>query len=52
MLAICDFMIRRNNSVYTEEIEKYGGKIILTAKFPQHILLNHPLGHAEFRNSF
>lgn len=37
---ICDFMIRRNNSVYTEEIEKCGGKIILTAKFPQHILLN------------
>ena len=23
---ICDFMIRRNNSVYTEEIEKYGGE--------------------------
>ena len=27
---ICDFMIRRNNSVYTEEIEKYGGEKIPT----------------------
>lgn len=37
---ICDFLIRRDNSVYTEEISKYGGKVILTDPFPKKAISN------------
>lgn len=38
---VCDFLIRRDNSVYTEEIKKYGGNIILTAPFPKKAISNY-----------
>lgn len=38
---ICDFLIRRDNSVYTEEISKYGGKVILTDPFPKKAISNY-----------
>ena len=38
---ICDFLIRRDNSAYTEEINKYGGKVILTAPFPKKAISNY-----------
>lgn len=38
---VCDFLIRRNNSVYDELIKSNEGKIILTASFPKHFISNY-----------
>ncbi|WP_026497115.1 glycosyltransferase [Butyrivibrio sp. WCD3002] len=38
---ICDFLIRRDNSQYTEFVEKHLGKIILTPPFPKAFISNY-----------
>lgn len=47
---VCDFLIRRDNSVYTDFIEKFGGRVILTAPFPRKIIKNYMQTREIFRN--
>ena len=36
-----DFLIRSNECIYGEEIEKMGGKIYFTSSFPRHVIKNY-----------
>ena len=38
---ICDFLVRRSDGVYSDLIQQYYGKIIVTASFPRHFLHNY-----------